>query len=183
MATERQMYCKEIDFLRQERDSLQEQIDRKTLSAESMSSEMVKYYTGLPNYGVFSLVHKLCHQHLSKSRTKLTTLDELLMTLMRLRLNLPIEDLAFRFHISKSTVSDIFYKWLNVMYVRLKPFVNWVPKETVMVTLPNAFKADFKFCMGIFDCSEIYIEQPVKRKARAQTWSNYKRHNTVIFCL
>jgi len=142
MATERQMYCKEMDFLRQERDSLQEQIDRETLSAESMSSEMVKYYTGLPNYGVFSLVHKLCHQHLSKSRTKLTTSDELLMTLMRLRLNLSIEDLAFRFHINKSTVSVIFYKWLNVMYVRLKPFVNWVPKETVMVTLPNAFKAD-----------------------------------------
>lgn len=52
-------------------------------------------------------------------------------------------------------------------------------KETVMATLPNSFKKDFKFCRGIFDCSEIYIEQPVRRKTRTQTWSKYKRHNTV----
>jgi hypothetical protein len=56
-----------------------------------------------------------------------------------------------------------------------------VRKETVMATLPNSFKKDFKLWRGISDCSEIYIEQPVRRIARAQTWSNYKRLNTVFF--
>lgn len=178
---ERKMYFQEMDSLRKERDDLKDELSKQQLTAETLSQEKVKFYTGLPNYGVFQLVLKLCESSVVKSKTNLTLSDELLLTLMKLRLNLTNDDLSFRFHVSKSSVSVIFHKWLYVLYVRLKPFVKCVPKEIVMATLPNSFKKDFKFCRGIFDCSEIYIEQPVRRKARAQTWSNYKRHNTVNF--
>ena len=34
--------------------------------------------------------------------------------------------------------------------------------------------------MIIIDCFEVFYERPTTLMARAQTWSNYKQHNTVI---
>ena len=34
-----------------------------------------------------------------------------------------------------------------------------------------------------YDCSEVFIERPHAYQARAQTFSNYKRHNTVKFLI
>ena len=35
----------------------------------------------------------------------------------------------------------------------------------------------------ILDCFEVFIERPSNLFARAQTWSNYKHHNTVKFLI
>jgi len=45
------------------------------------------------------------------------------------------------------------------------------------------FRKDFKKCAVIIDCFEIYIEAPTSLTARVQTWSNYKKHNTVKFLI
>ena len=37
--------------------------------------------------------------------------------------------------------------------------------------------------MIIIDCFEIFVERATDLKARAQTWSNYKHHNTVKFLI
>ena len=33
----------------------------------------------------------------------------------------------------------------------------------------------------IIDCLEVFIERPTSFMARAQTWSNYEKHNTIKF--
>ena len=108
------MYFQEMDSLRKERDDLKDELSKQQLTADTLSQEKVKFYTGLPNYGVFQLVLKLCESSVVKSKTNLTLSDELLLTLMKLRLNLTYDDLSFRFHVSKSSVSVIFHKWLDV---------------------------------------------------------------------
>jgi len=35
----------------------------------------------------------------------------------------------------------------------------------------------------VLDCFEIFIERPTSLIARAKTWSNYKKHNTVKFLI
>ena len=40
-----------------------------------------------------------------------------------------------------------------------------------------------EICAIIIDCFEIFIEQPTSLTARAQTWSNYKKHNTVKYLI
>ena len=45
--------------------------------------------------------------------------------------------------------------------------------------MPIAFRKFFPKCVCILDCTEVFIERPSDLKARAQTWSNYKQHNTV----
>ena len=45
--------------------------------------------------------------------------------------------------------------------------------------MPMEFRKKFKQCVVILDRFEIFIERSTNLKARAQTWSNYKHHNTV----
>jgi hypothetical protein len=35
----------------------------------------------------------------------------------------------------------------------------------------------------LIDCTEIFIEKPLNLNARAQTWSNYKNHNTIKYLI
>lgn len=83
------------------------------------SDVRTKFYTSLPTYMIFTILFDLLSPLMKKS-IKLSLKDELLLCLMKLRLNLTNEDLAYRFGVAKSTVSRIFHKWLDVMYVKMK---------------------------------------------------------------
>ena len=55
-----------------------------------------KFYTGLPSWDMYMLIFNFVAPYIpriTKSRSKLTLQDELLMVLMRLRLNLLITDI------------------------------------------------------------------------------------------
>ena len=94
-----------------------------------------------------------------------------------------VEDLATRFQIATSTVSRIFHKWMNVMYICLKFLIVWPSCEIIEQNLPSFIKASYPKCRCIIDCSEIFIERPSSYNARAQTYSNYKNHNTIKFLI
>ena len=106
------------------------------------------------------------------------------MTLIKLRLNLSMQNLAYRFSISCSTVSRIFLKWLTIMDIRLQPLVLWPDREDLRRTMPDCFKVSFSdHVVVIIDCFEVFIERPSNLLARAVTWSTYKHHNTAKFLI
>ena len=90
-----------------------------------------------------------------------------------------MNDLAYRLHVTEATVSKFFHKWLDVMYCNLKQMIIWPDSETLRQTLPSVFHTHFTQVKCIIDCFEIFIERPVAFTARAATYSNYKKHNTV----
>ena len=45
--------------------------------------------------------------------------------------------------------------------------------------MPSTFQKHFSRVRCIIDCFAIFIERPVGFRARAATYSNYKKHNTV----
>ena len=100
-------------------------------------------------------------------------------TLLKLRLNSPIEDLAFRFSISSSSVSRILSKWLKQMDLRMQGLIMWPDRDVLQKTMPTCFQEPFgKKVAIIIDCFEIFIDRPSNLSARASTWSNYKHKNT-----
>ena len=52
-----------------------------------------------------------------------------------------------------------------------------------MKTMPNDFRKHFKKFVLIIDCFEVFIKRPASLLARAQTYSNYKKHNTMKFLI
>ena len=146
----------------------------ETLFVES--DDRVQFYTGLPTYKVLKTVFHFCAPS-DKCTTKLSQFQEFLLTLIKLCLNSPLKDLAYRFDLSVVTASRIFSKWLFIMDVRLRCFMKWPDHESLWKTMPQCFRANFgKSVTVIIDCFEVFIDRPSNLLARAATWSNYKQH-------
>ena len=143
----------------------------------------VCYFTGLPSMAVLIAVFDFVSVCVSTSRSALPPFQQYLMVLMKLRLNVDNELLSSLFHVHASTVSRYFQKWICVMYERMKPLVMWPDQEQLHKTMPMEFRKNFGRCIVIIDCFEVFMERPKGLMARAQTWSNYKHHNTVKFLI
>ena len=139
----------------------------------------VKYYTGLSNLGTLLLLLDLLLPGMSTVERSLTHFQQLVMVLLKLRLNLEEIDLAYRFNVSQPTVSRMFKKWMMCMGEKLAPLIRWPSRNEIRKTMPMAFRSFFGKCVCIIDCTEIFIDRPSDLKARCQTWSNYKQHNTI----
>ena len=98
-------------------------------------------------------------RHLRRN-SKLEVEDEFLMVLMKRRLGLFHADLACRFDVAFSTVTRIFYSWIQFMYLRLGS-INIFPHRDVIISVMNDnFKANYPSSMLIIDCTEIKVEMP-----------------------
>ena len=69
------------------------------------------------------------------------------------------------------------------MYIRLKPLVQWPTRDAVRKTMPLEFRRHFSRCVAVIDCFEVFTERASDLKAKAQSYSNYKHHQTVKFLI
>ncbi|CAH3117632.1 unnamed protein product [Porites lobata] len=175
------------------------------------SDDDMQYYTGMENYAQFKALYdfldggvnacsrlnywgsnnsNLQLDSLEKRGKKRTLLpiDELFLTMARLRVNIPEKVLSDWYKISVSEVSRIFITWVNFMFTRFMQLPIWASKKTVEKTMPDCFKFDYPFTRTrsyynslkitvrvILDCTEIFIEKPSCFRAQSAT---YKSHNT-----
>ncbi|CAH3118147.1 unnamed protein product [Pocillopora meandrina] len=157
-------------------------IDRKPFDRWEFvqNEEKVKFYTGLPSFDILQNVFEHVSQFVAYKSQNLTTFQEFVMTLIKLKLDAPHQDLSYRFNVSLSTVSRIFSSWMVALDVRLAPLINWPEREDLWRTMPQCFKYSFgNKTTVIIDCFEVFINRLSNLLARAQTWSSYKHHNTV----
>ncbi|XP_028274010.1 protein ALP1-like isoform X2 [Parambassis ranga] len=145
--------------------------------------EQIKSLSRLPNVQTFSLLFSFMTSVPATAKQSLKPTQELLITLMKLRLNLSEEFLGHLFGIDQSTVSEIFRRWIDVMACRLHSLILWPEREDLRRSLPVCFLTFFKECVSIIDCFEVLIECPSDLRAQAQTWSNHKQHNTLKFLI
>ena len=154
------------------------------LSARELSETIITndeskihYYTGLPSCTILRAIFTITAKGLSRDDTQACTLFEhFLITLIKLRLNLSDQDLAYRFALSQPSVSS--GKWLDLLSTKFLFLIHWPDRQELMKTMPSDFQKHFKKCIIIIDCFEIFIERPTSLKARAQTYSNYEKHVT-----
>ncbi|XP_031562632.1 uncharacterized protein LOC116298355 [Actinia tenebrosa] len=142
--------------------------------------EKVNFYTGLPSYEILHFVFEHVSPFVSRRSQVLSRFQEFIIVLIKLRLDVPLQDLAYRFNVSLPTVSRTFKAWLAAMDVRLSPLLHWPDRESLIRTMPQCFQFSFGTrTTVIIDCFELFIEKPTNLLARAQTFSSYKHHNTI----
>ena len=189
-----------IEMLENENTALKEEkerMEKRPFRLEDIMHDdrLVKMYTGFMSYellvaffdflgpAVNNLNYCRTKDTIQSRKKKLDPFNCLLLTLMKLRLNLTEEDLGFRFGISPATVSRYFITWICFLYHHLKE-IDWCPTtEQVAGTLPNAFKEKYPMTYIIIDASEIFVETPSDLMLQSSTWSNYKQHNTTKFLI
>ena len=90
---------------------------------DMLDDDKVAFYTGLPTLKLLDALYGHIAPHITRRSLILTNYQELVMVLMKLRLDVPYRDLAYRFAVSISTVSRIFSSWLTTMDIRLSPLI------------------------------------------------------------
>ena len=84
------------------------------------NDDKTKFYTGIPSFSLLMHVLNLIAPHIKRnSQNALCQFQEFLLVLIRLKLNSPLQDLAYRFNVSVPTAHRIFDRWIHVMSVRL----------------------------------------------------------------
>ncbi len=118
------------------------------------NEDLAKFYTGLSNFFVLMQVFQLCEPYISFGHLSvLSKFEQLILVLMRLRLNLPLKDLAFRFKVSYSTVSRIWHKLICILHERLEFLIEWPERHVLQATIPVAFRQAFGCRVAvIIDC-------------------------------
>ena len=204
-STQTDLTMANIDEMRHRDEILQEQIDSLKDSNEQLietvkklkkevddslmdeanfkdNDEKVLYYTGLSSWELLEKLFNYIKCSL-KQQSALTPFQQLLLTLIRLRLNLSGKDLAYRFKIHESTVCRLFEFVVNLLFVKLKYLIKWPSRDVLLKTMPMMFRKHCPRCVVIIDCFEIFIDRPTNLLARAQTYSQYKHHNTVKYLI
>lgn len=156
---------------------------------------LIQFYTGFSSYDIFLAFYEFLGPAVDKLRywgskpgnrqrhksTKLSPLNQLFLLLIKLKLNLLETDLAYRFSISTSLVSQYIITWVCFVYQHLQE-VDWMPSvQQVAGTLPHAFREKYPTTFAIIDGSELFIETPSDLHLQSSTWSSYKHHNTAKF--
>lgn len=113
------------------------------------------------------------------SKVKLSSKDQLLLTLTRIHQAFPSKDLAYRFELSESTTSKIINTWIQFLYektavLRKRMFPT---RQMIKQNLPSCFSS-FKNVRVIIDCFEIFVQQSRNFHEQGNLYSNYKNSST-----
>lgn len=111
--------------------------------------------------------------------------DQLLICLMKLKFNLPLYDLADRYTVTRTTITNIYMTYLHLLHeVLFKAILNKIPSvEKNKSCLPDSF-GDFSNCRIIIDCTEFNIEKPrTKLNTASLLFSNYKHNLTAKYLI
>lgn len=161
-----------LKALKKENQTLRESAEKMSLSESSLrnDAEKVKFYTGLPNFFVLETVMWLLAPHMDGMKNaKLSKFQQLLLTLMRLRLDLRNQDLAYRFGVKVGTVTRTVHQMVGIMSSTLVPTaVFWPSRAELRKNLPAALRATHPDCAVIVDCFTVHFEQPASRGGQQQ---------------
>ena len=103
----------------------------------------VRFYTGLPSFDILKKISNFVAPHVKRNSLNLSKFQEFIMTLIKVRLNVPHQDPAYRFVVSLTTVSHILTHWLMVMDIRLSCLISWPEREDLWRTMSQCFQYSF----------------------------------------
>lgn len=129
----------QVDMLREKNAKLAKEpkpTSRDVLSEVYLTDKVrCYYYTGLPNNESFLWLLGLIENDVQKPSVKITSSKQLLLVMMKLKLDLQHIDLGYRFGIAASTVCRILKFWIPVLMKNIQSFLENPEKDAVLDSL------------------------------------------------
>ncbi|KAK3108725.1 hypothetical protein FSP39_014186 [Pinctada imbricata] len=160
----------------------------------------IKFYTGFSSYSglhnFFTFLQPACNflYYIGTENTSqgtpyaminkrgptrsLSPMEELFVTLVRLRKNFPEKLIGDLYNLSEGHMSKILNTWIIFLSDRLGSLPIWPNREQVQKTMPQIFRQYYPTTRVIVDCTEIFIGHPSAAECQRETFSTYKHHNT-----
>ncbi|KAK3107264.1 hypothetical protein FSP39_010620 [Pinctada imbricata] len=123
--------------------------------------------------------HEVTPSKAKGPKRKLSPMNELFLTLVRTRLGLLNQDLAYRFNIAVSTVNDIVTTWTQFMYLQFNRLRDamFASRKKIKKHLPKSFRK-YKNVRVILDATEFFTQAPRNYEQQGNLYSSYKNHCT-----
>ena len=178
---------------------LQSKINKPRFDIEKYKDnpEDIIFYTGLPDYDALMLVYNIVkdsakninydtdktsvvvegQRKIGRPRV-LSTFEEFILTLMRIRLGLFEKDLSHRFSVAPMTVSRVTKAWCRFLRCEFEPLIRIPTAKEINLYMPAVFKHFYPNLTVIVDCTEIELEKPSSLDAQSACYSSYKSKTT-----
>lgn len=173
-----------------ERDQLLTRIATLVINVDYFkgNDKKSRFYTGLTTWSLLESFFELVKDYLpSHFNCKLNRFQMVVLTLIKLRLNLTFTDLGYRFQVDETTAARYFYRCLYILHKIFSntKLVHWPEeRENLLQNIPSYFRSTFKEQVTIIvDCFELFCESPTELRALAQGFSTYKHHETLKFLI
>uniref|UniRef100_A0AAX7SFJ0 DDE Tnp4 domain-containing protein n=1 Tax=Astatotilapia calliptera TaxID=8154 RepID=A0AAX7SFJ0_ASTCA len=156
--------CEKREKRKIENEKLKKQVEKQkqtfSFSQISDNPERVQYYTGLPDAASVLFLEALLSRFDLKYHSDWTVqmmplIDQLFLTLIKLKLNFGHEDLSIRFNCSRGTV---------------------IAKN--QTSLPDCFQP-FPNCRIVLDCTEVSVCNTERLDTQSHLYSQYKGRTTL----
>ncbi|KAF6206914.1 hypothetical protein GE061_018150 [Apolygus lucorum] len=192
MMTSMQKVQAECDMLRKDNEWMRDENRKLKLNLKNVSidedslrddDEKTNFLTGLKNFKLLKSVYDFVEVEIPHSyRNTLPKFSEFVLTLMRLRLGVLEQDLAYRFNVSATSVSCTCSCWIRAMSFKLGRLIVWPERANIQRTLPQDFKSVFgdRFAVILYRF-EVFLNRPNLLWPKAGTSSKYKKDNSVRF--
>ncbi|XP_047224703.1 uncharacterized protein LOC124870209 isoform X2 [Girardinichthys multiradiatus] len=132
----------------------------------------VKYYTGLQSHSTFQVLLRYIKPFLPQGVTKLTHFQMVLLTLMSLKLNFPMDRISHLFNVHPETAIAAFEDTVAALYARMSSLVHWPDRERVWVSMPRLFVETFGGQLTVVvDCFEV----SAKTLSNIESWDQHSR--------
>lgn len=106
----------------------------------------------------------------------------LLLVLCKLKTSMTFACLSVLFNIHSTTCARIFYKYVSLLAVSVRPAIYWPIKEEILKNMPKYFEK-FKATRIVLDATEIKVQKLKCLKCRIMSYSNYKCCHTMKFLI
>ena len=182
--TNTELTCLEIENMEKELDEAKKKIEEYKAEFSDLKQkqhlrlsniqdghEKVKFYMGFYSCAALMIFFNFLGRGSSKlnywgstkfeaktAKGRKRTLEEFFLVLVRLRLGLFEQDLAYRFALSRCTVSRIINTWIDFIYLQFKQIPLWIPKDLTLLNTPKFFEDKYPFTRVIIDVTVIFVE-------------------------
>lgn len=199
LTKEHELVQNENSKLRQKVSHLQFKLSKPIFDIDKYkdSPEDINFYTGLPDYDALMLCYNIVkdsaeninydtektssggegQRKIGRPRV-LSTFEEFILVLMRIRLGLFEKDLSHRFSVCPMTVSRVVKAWIRFLRCEFEPLIRIPTADKISVHMPPVFRHFYPHLTVIVDCTEIELEKPSSLDAQSACYSSYKPKTT-----